>query len=470
MTEPAVPAGDRSPGGGLRGTRRALPAAAVGAFSAALYSVFSIRQWARFVSPSWDLGIFTQLLRAYAELRAPVVPIKGEGFMLLGDHFHPLLAVLAPVYALAPSGLTLLLLQNVLIGISTAVLTGCAVRHLGRAGGITLGLAYGLSWGLQSAVASQFHEVALALPFLTASGAALVRRDHRAAVLWALPLLGVKEDLGLTVAMVGVVVALRGSRRLGLLTAAGGLAAFVLVTKVVLPALNPDGVWDYADDSILATLLENPAAAVGALFTGAGAKLGLVVMVVMPTAFLAVRSPIALLTLPTFAWRLTSDVPFHWSTDWHYSAVLMPVVFLAAIDAVLVLRLRRYAAWIGTGLLVLALAVTIRFPLWQLTEPEYYRPAWNEQGALAVLDAVPDGAVVATDITLMGYLAPRAEVYWVGNDSNPVPDFVVVNTSSGVYGEAPPQDVVAYAESKFPGASFTEVLDRDGFLMAERAS
>ncbi|SED69931.1 DUF2079 domain-containing protein [Ruania alba] len=464
-----APAPERA-AGGVRGRRRVLPALAVGLLTTALYTVFSVRQWSRFTSPSWDLGIFTQLLRAYAELRSPVVPIKGEGFMLLGDHFHPLLVLLTPAYALAPSGLTLLVLQNALIGVSAAVLTGCAVRHLGRVGGTTLGMAYGLSWGLQSAVASQFHEVALALPFLTASGAALVRRDHRAAVLWALPLLGIKEDLGLTLTMVGVVVALRGSRRLGLLTAAGGVAAFVLVTKVVLPSLNPDGVWDYADDSILATLLEDPGAAVGALFTGAGAKLGLVLMVVGVTAFLALRSPIVLLTLPTFAWRLTSDVPFHWSTDWHYSAVLMPVVFLAAVDAVLVLRLRPYTSWIGAGLLVLALAVTFRFPLWQLTDPELYQPAWNADGAEAALEAVPDGAVVATDITLMAYLAPRAEVYWVGNEDNPVPDLVVVNTSSGVYGDAPPEDVVTYAEAKFPGVEFTEVLDQEGFGVAERAS
>ncbi|QOR71770.1 DUF2079 domain-containing protein [Ruania alkalisoli] len=482
-TEPALPDGGPSadeitspePGGrwgGVRGRPRLLTAAAVGVLTSAVYVLFSVRQWARFESPSWDLGIFTQLLRAYAEVRSPIVPIKGEGFMLLGDHFHPLLALLAPFYAVAPSGLTLLVLQNVLIGISAAVLTGCTVRHLGVGAGSLIGLAYGLSWGLQSAVASQFHEIALALPFLTASCAALVRRDHRAAVLWALPLLGIKEDLGLTVAMVGVVAALRGSRRLGLVTAVGGVGAFVLVTQVILPALNPDGVWDYADDSIVATLLADPGAAVGTLFTGAGAKASLVVMVFLPTAFLALRSPLALITLPTFAWRLSSDVPFHWSTDWHYSAILMPVVLCATVDALLVLRWRRYAAAIGAGLLALAVAITTQFPLWRLADAGYYRDSADVAGAEQVLAAIPDGASVATDITLMAYLAPRTTVYWVGNVSaavgpDPV-DYVVVHTGSGVYGQDPPQDVVAYATAKFPGSVFTEVLDAGGFLVAER--
>src|SRR5690606_33699366 len=144
------------------------PALAVGAGVAALYALWSWRQWQRFETPSWDLGIFTQLFRAYGELRAPVVPIKGPGFMLLGDHWHPLLAVLTPAWWVHPSGLTLLVVQALLVGASAAVVTGCAARHLGHWPGVGVGVAYGLSWGLQSAVASQFHEVALALPFLAA--------------------------------------------------------------------------------------------------------------------------------------------------------------------------------------------------------------------------------------------------------------------------------------------------------------
>ncbi len=446
-------------------------ATAVGLFTTALYVLFSWRQWARFQVPSWDLGIFTQILRAYSHLQAPVVPIKGEGFMILGDHFHPLLVILAPMYAAFPSGLTLLVLQAVLIGLSTAVVTGCAVRHLGRLPGACLGLAYGLSWGLQSAVASQFHEVALALPLLALSLAALVRRDHRAAALWALPLLLVKEDLGLTVAAIGVVIVIRGARRLGAALAAGGVAAFVITTKVILPALNPDGVWDYADDSIVSLLLTDPGAALNGLFTGVGNKAALVLLVFGVTGFLALRSPLALITLPTFAWRLTSDVPFHWSTDWHYSAVLMPVVFLAVVDTFVSVRgARRFAAPVGIGALVLALVVTVWFPLWRLTDPQTYAPSHQDAAARQVLELIPDGAVVDTDITMMAYLAPRTEVYWVGNEGNPVPDYVVVNQSSGIYGGSPPSDVVDYATSKFPEETFVEVFAQDGFLVAERVA
>jgi hypothetical protein len=51
-----------------------------------------------------------------------------------------------------------------------------------------------------------FHEIAFAVPLLACSLSALVRRRPRAAAAWALPLVFVKEDQGLTVAAIGLVM------------------------------------------------------------------------------------------------------------------------------------------------------------------------------------------------------------------------------------------------------------------------
>src|SRR5262249_7992778 len=70
-----------------------------------------------------------------------------------------------------------------------------------------IGLAYGFSWGLQQMVSFDFHEIAFAVPLLAFSLSALVRRRPRPAILWALPLVFVKEDQGFTVAAIGLVMA-----------------------------------------------------------------------------------------------------------------------------------------------------------------------------------------------------------------------------------------------------------------------
>src|SRR5690625_7364532 len=66
------------------------------ALASLAYGLLGTQQWRNLVAPSWDLGIFTQLAKAYGGLDAPIVPIKGDAVNLLGDHFHPILVLLAP--------------------------------------------------------------------------------------------------------------------------------------------------------------------------------------------------------------------------------------------------------------------------------------------------------------------------------------------------------------------------------------
>ena len=187
------------------GSARWLPAL-VGVLATALYCALSWSQWINWEVPSWDNAIFTQLLSSYASGRGPEVDLKGHGFNLLGDHFHPLLIVLAPVYKLFPSALTLMLVQDVLFGIATAVVTRCATRVLRAAPAAAVGVACALSFGLQNAVAVQFHEIALAVPLLALSLSAWREGRWGATALWAAPLALVKEDLGVTVAVIGALL------------------------------------------------------------------------------------------------------------------------------------------------------------------------------------------------------------------------------------------------------------------------
>ena len=175
----------------------------------ALYVCYSVAQWRALAAPSWDLGIFTEAVQAYSRFEAPIVPIKGPGYNLLGDHFHPLLALLGPIFRLFPSALTLLVVQDALIAVSVLPIARLAQRLLGRGGALLVGLAYGLGWGLQGAVAAQFHEVCLAVPLLAFGGVAFVERRWGACMAWLAPLVLVKEDLGLTVFMAGLAIAWR---------------------------------------------------------------------------------------------------------------------------------------------------------------------------------------------------------------------------------------------------------------------
>src|SRR5215467_9735024 len=204
---PAPPRPAGQPGTGGAGITRPDPVAwliALATFAA--YTTLSVARYRRLNPGSWDLGIYTQYVRQLAHLHAPVVAIRGPGFNLLGDHFQPIVALVAPFFRLFPTPVTLLIAQALLTAVSLVPVCRAAQAWLGTGVSRVIGAAYGFSWGLQQMIIFDFHEIAFAVPLLACSLSALVRRRPRAAAAWALPLVFVKEDQGLTVAAIGLVM------------------------------------------------------------------------------------------------------------------------------------------------------------------------------------------------------------------------------------------------------------------------
>ena len=473
----------------------------------ALYVCYSVAQWRALVAPSWDLGIFTEAAQAYSRFEAPIVPIKGPGYNLLGDHFHPLLALLGPIFRLFPSALTLLVVQDVLIAVSVLPIARLAQRLLGRGGALLVGLAYGLGWGLQGAVAAQFHEVCLAVPLLAFGGVAFVERRWSACMAWLAPLVLVKEDLGLTVFMAGLAIAwrARGEGRpavlRGLAYALFGIIAFVVTVKVLLPAMNPAGTWAYSLDGA-ATGAGTPTAGTTAaraipslwdILTTPSVKLATLLVLLAGAGVVGSASPWFALVLPTLAWRFAGSVEAYYGWDsWHYNAVLVPIAACSLLDVISrwlapecaaaetgadsqdeapasSTRRWRVAAWVAACVPAVSLALTASvLPLWQLpTLTEDPRMA-AAQGAL---DAVPEGVSVETDTTLLARLVPGREVYWVGTTGKmeTPPEYVVIDARSYAWG-GHQVDAESWGRAAHPGHSYETVYAKQGFRVARRTS
>ena len=178
---------------------------AAGVFAA--YTTISVFRYLRLAA---DLVGPGHLHRVRQAVRAPERADRGRprtpGFNLLGDHFHPIVALIAPFFRLFPSPVTLLVAQALLAALSVIPVSRAAADRLGTGAGRAIGAAYGFSWGLQQMVNYDFHEIAFAVPLLACSLSALVRGRISRAVVWALPLVFVKEDQGFTVAAIGLIM------------------------------------------------------------------------------------------------------------------------------------------------------------------------------------------------------------------------------------------------------------------------
>ncbi|WP_332643370.1 DUF2079 domain-containing protein [Aeromicrobium sp.] len=427
----------------------------LGAVYGVAYGVISLARFDRFALSSWDNAIFEQAVRGYAHFGAPTIDVRGAGFNQLGDHFSPILVLIAPFYRLFPSAQTILIAQAVLLAISVAIIAALAIRQLGTVIGVAIGVAYGASFGLLAAVEVDFHEVAFAAPLLALAGAAYVERRFDAVVLWSLPLMLVKEEFGLTVAVIGGVLWLAGEHRRGAALGAVGLVAGVFIVFVLMPSIAPDGSYTHAgslggDRGILPTL-----------FDEVDRKAATVMLTVAVTGLAALFSPWLLLVLPTFAWRFAGDNAYYWGTEWHYSLVLMPIVFVAMIDG-----MKRWSQlrWATLPALVVTGLMLVSSPLVALFDSETYAESPRAEEAREVLALIPKGSSVETDIGLMTHLTTDNTVYWLGTPGNPPPEYVLLDVESNI---GSPSDAVTYAQDKY-GGTYELLYGEGGYLLAHR--
>ena len=554
--------------------RHSIPAVIVVVIGAWVMIYYSIVQWETMKQvPSWDLAIFSELAKAYSHFQAPIVPVKGDGYNLLGDHFHPILLLLGPIWRLFPTPLSLLITQDLLLAVSAWPLTRLASRLTNQWVAGALGLVYVLSWGMQGAVEAQFHEIAFAMPMLAYASVAFVERRWVAVTAWSAPLVLVKEDMGLTVLMIGVAVILtslvpawyrtctvirpgghgaddpddaaeaaeaaeadaarnrRRGLRLGVGMIVGGIATFLFSILVFLPAFNINGVWDYGLSS------QDKPTSPDALTQ----KVKVVVMLILTSGIIGVTSPWLLVVLPTLAWRFLGSVEFYWVWDnWHYNATLMPIALGALLDVVARRRMhgsyaadrpvrevgvdgravmdssveaaegegagadesdvdspRRHPAafptWltvplrhrfvVATSILIVVATGVLTspyLPLWKATDQKFEplsaeaketdeakRPETHRVAvAREVIATIPEGATVVTDLSLLAYLVPRAEVSWVGT-SGPDKEYIVMSrNSSSQWGTT---NAATWGEQHSKqGADYSLIFNKDGYQIAKR--
>jgi len=483
----------------------------------AVYVVLSLFRYLQFNAASWDLGIFTEQVKQYAHLHAPVADIRGAGFNLLGDHFSPIVALVAPFFAIAPTPITLLVAQAALTALSVLPVTWVAADKLGRRAGAAIGAAYGLSWGLQQMIDFDFHEIAFALPLLAFSMAALIRGRYRSSVLWALPLVFVKEDQGFTVAALGVLMIVtalwredpqrpvRGAVLAGQFLVAWGIVWSVLAITVIIPHFNPAHHYQYWSDG--GTL--SPGTHFGAgtaasqFFTSWPTKLQTTLLLLLPTAFIALWSPLALIALPSIVLRFLGTNPNFWGTLYHYNATAMVILFLAAVDAIARLRARHpldafpesenpekvttgsgmtvpgpLAGWRPAvtatierqgpvAMLAIAAALIFQFPLSGLWQPGTYHLGTRQADLRAAVATVPDGATVTTTLDLLAPLGARTDTFWIGNAGNPNTAYIVFDgTDSGYSPE--PANVPAFVASQHRGVHYQVIFDQGDIYVFHR--
>jgi uncharacterized membrane protein len=418
---------------------RLLVGGAVAGYVAVFGLVTALRHRA-FRTHAFDLGIFDQVVWHLARGEAPHSSILGHHFF--GEHFSPILYAVAVVYRLAPTPLTLLVLQSLALGLGGLAVLALArdrLRHEGLAAAFAV--LYLLYPALHGINLFDFHPVAFATPLLLGALVALRRDRPGVAVALLALVLACQEDQALPVAALGGYLALVERRRAlgaGLLVA--GLLTFWAELALVIPAFRqaPYAFYErYATlggtpEAVARTLLGQPALVLAHLVTLE--KLWYLARLLLPLGLLPLLGPAQLLpAVPTLFLNLASDLPAQHSTDYQYTAPIIPFVFLAGIHGAARALARVATGWpaldpgaaaaravpfllLGSLALGTSALHAVRLP--QL------RPSARHAVVPALLARIPAEASVAAADPFVPHLSQRADIRF---PPGPGPAYVLVD-------------------------------------------
>lgn len=337
--------------------------------AAVFFAWYSIWLYQHFEAHARDLGIFDQAIWNVSRGQAPASTIRGVS-NLLGDHFHPLIFILAPLYWVAPTPIVLLITQALLFA-SLLPITYFLARawRLSAVTGLIFATAVVVNVGVFMALSFDFHEVAFSAPlFLLVLLAAVKKRWRWYWIALAAFMLS-KESMTIYAAGIGIWLLFRRQWRVGLITIATGVFLFALITKVIIPSLSVDHAYYYdkpyaqLSDSTLGVplaVLRHPIRAITTL-ADRPEKVMTIKWVLSSYAFLPLGAvtflPLTLLTLAERFWANNINL---WLLQFHYQ-VMMNVVFAAGSLTVLAWLQRRLPPWpwIATSLAIVVLGMTV---------------------------------------------------------------------------------------------------------------
>ena len=294
----------------------------------------------RFATFGFDLGIYDQPLWLLSRFKDPFVTLRGLDFW--GTHLNPVLLLLVPFYWIGAGPLFLLVVQVAAQASGAVAVYLLARDRLGeRWPAVALSAVLLLHPTYQYLVWEFFHPDALAVsPLLFAYWAARARRWRFFAVAVVLTL-ACKEDAALAVLVLGLLIAVRGDRRIGLAVAAASAAWFMIATRVIIPLAN--GIGPFYDTffgelggsvgEVARTLVRDPSRAVE--LAGRPDRVDYYRMMLAPVAFLPlIALPTLLIAGPMLGVNILSSFPYVREIRYHYSALVLAAIVLATVEAI----------------------------------------------------------------------------------------------------------------------------------------
>jgi uncharacterized membrane protein len=402
-----------------------------------------LRRYEQLGAYAFDLGIFQQAVWLMAHGETPFVTVRGMN--ILGDHFTPILYLLAIPYRFWAHPFWLFLAQTVALAAGVLPLYRMALRHTGKEWAATaIAIGYLLHPALFTMLLFDFHPVLLSVPFvLWAMEAADGGRPVQFAIASVFAM-SCKQEVALAIASLGAYMAFIRKKRWAWWGVAGSIFWMAVVLKL-MPLLSGAersaylafySRWGETPLGILWGILSRPLEALKELVfcQGHATAPGVYpLLLLVPFAFFPLLAPeVLLFGLPNYALIALSERVIFRELGYQYASTLLPWLAVASLlgwkrvlpvgDELPERLRRRWQIFVALPWFVCAAFSAYRYgpPVIQ----RFMSDMLPTQEAKAIVDFlnrhIPPDASVSAPTSLVPPLAHRKRVYLFPNPFQPV--------------------------------------------------
>lgn len=391
-------------------------------------------------------------------------------------HFTPIIFFYVPFYLILDGPLFLLHLQVLFVGLSALFLYLIA-KHIFKEGLVPIVIAtvYLLFRHLLIGLMHDIH-MEMLFPFfiLGAFYFIAVKKKPWLYLVFISIALMIKEDIAVYLFFFGLFIFFKlKERKLGLLTSVLSLAYFIVAMEIAIPhfralaGMNGTYIYDHIvgrpEESLFQTALYyllHPASVSGGV--PMGVFLEKLSNILSPLLLIPLLSTSGLLMIPPVAAALITKNPQIYTFGIHYSAVLLPFVFLAFIygfrniqnaclkrgrgkepdtggrgaedDGIHVrtdgrpLRIWNAAPIAALGLIVLINVANSN--IWRIIKPSRYSHVKDYKDVRRLINLIPRDASVAAQSALVPHIPKRRDIYMLpeNGDGTTGAEYVLVHT------------------------------------------
>lgn len=386
----------------------------------------------------YDFGIFDETVWKLSRFQLPIIeqlsPPHGE--IVWGDHFNPSAILLTPFYWITDRTEIIIVAQSLFVTISAGVFYFISRDLIKNAlARFALLLSFMGYVGLQNALYTDVHNIVFAMLPLSLAFWAIYKRAWKLYWLFLLLTLGFQETMSAVGIGLGIFIILKCRKDLnvGFLTILISLVWGLVFIKFLGPALVghsytyqpqvPASVIDMAKSLVIPYDLKLKTILV------TFATFGFIPVISISTIFLIFENFFERFVLNAAATR--------WDLGFHYNALLSPIMFVATLEALLIIQKTKFRRFI-TLWAIITILVTIfihRFyyhgPLLLATNRIFYDQTKNAKFLDNFVKQIPTNGLLMTQNNFAAHFTHKNVILLNKNYEQIMPDIIAIDIRGG---------------------------------------